>query len=121
METRFLVSKMIPGMNSRQMQQMMKQMGIQQQDIEASRVEIFCADRKIIIEPAQVAAVNMMGQKTYQVTGTVHEESLETTVDISDEDVQTVVEQANVSQEQARAAIEEADGDLAAAIMKLQQ
>lgn len=112
---------MIPGMNPRKMQQMMKQMGIQQQDIPAERVEIFCNDRKLVIEPAQVAAVNMMGQKTYQVVGEAREEALDSTPDISDEDVKTVMEQTGTTEEQARAAIESAKGDLAAAIMALQE
>jgi len=113
---------MMPGMNSRQMQQMMKQMGIQQQDIDdAVRVEIICESRKIVIEPAQVAAVNAMGQKTWQVTGPSHEESLSTEAEISDEDVETVAEQAGVDDSEARAALEETKGDLAAAIMKLQK
>lgn len=110
-------------MNSRQMQQMMKQMGIQQQDLPATKVEIYFEDRKLVIEPAQVAAVNAMGQKTFQVTGTAQEVPLEidSSVDISDEDVRTVADQTGKSADEARAAIEEADGDLAAAIMKLQE
>lgn len=109
-------------MNPRQMAKMMKQMGIQQQEIEdAQRVEIICAERKIVIEPAQVSKVNMMGQMTWQVLGEAREESLDTSVEISDEDVQTVVDQVGCSAEDARAAIEAADGDLAAAIMKLQE
>jgi nascent polypeptide-associated complex subunit alpha len=111
---------MLPGVNPRQMRQMMKQMGIQQQDIEdAVRVEIVCESRKIVIEPCQVAAVNMMGQKTWQVSGEAREESLDAKAEISDEDVRTVAEQAGVSEKEARQAIEEAEGDLAAAILKL--
>lgn len=112
---------MIPGMNPRQMQKMMKQMGIQQQEIDAHRVEIFCSDKKIIIEPADVSKVNMMGQQTFQVVGEIREESLDSTPEINDEDIQTVVEQTGVSEEDARAAIEECEGDLAEAIMKLSQ
>ena len=110
---------MIPGMNSRQMKQMMKQMGVQQQDIEAHRVIIECPDRKLVIDNPQVAKVNMMGQKTWQVVGEAREESLDTSAEINDEDVQTVVSQTNVSEEEAKKAIEEADGDLAQAIMNL--
>ena len=63
----------------------------------------------------------MMGQQTWQVLGDAREESLESAPEISDEDVATVMEQTGVSEEEARAAIEEADGDLAAAILKLQE
>jgi nascent polypeptide-associated complex subunit alpha len=115
---------MMPGMNPRKMQQMMKQMGIAQQDIDALRVEIICDDKKIVIEPCQVAAVNMMGQKTWQVSGDAHEEPLSDRsakkAEISDEDVKTVAEQAGVEEDLARETLEETDGDLAEAIMRLQ-
>ncbi len=112
---------MFPGVNPRQMQQMMKQMGIKQVEIDdALRVEIICESRRIVIEPCRVSKVNMMGQNTWQVLGEEREERLDSAPLISDEDVATVAEQAGVSEEEARAALEEAEGDLAAAIMKLQ-
>lgn len=100
----------------------MKQMGIQQVDVDnVERVEVICSDRKYIIEPAQVSKVNMMGQQTWQVVGGAREESLDTAAEISEEDVATVAETAGVSEDVARTAIEEAEGDLAAAILKLQE
>ncbi|MBR9702862.1 nascent polypeptide-associated complex protein [Candidatus Woesearchaeota archaeon] len=111
---------MIPGMNPKQMQKMMKQMGVQQEDLPVNRVDFYFDDHKIIIEPASVAIVKMMGQESFQVTGDLRKESLETSVEISDEDIQTVVDQVNCSKEDARKAIEDADGDLAAAIMSFE-
>jgi nascent polypeptide-associated complex subunit alpha len=108
-------------MNPRQMQQMMKQMGIQQVDVDANRVIIECPDKRIIIDRPQVAKVNMMGQQTWQVMGAAREEALDTAPEISDEDVQTVAEQAGVAEGEARKAIEDASGDLAEAILKLQK
>ncbi len=110
---------MFPGVNPRQMKQMMKQMGIQQQDIEATEVIIRCPDREIVITNPQVAKVNMMGQKTWQIVGEEEERSLNTKPEINEDDVKTVVEQTGVSEEKARAAIEEANGDLAQAILSL--
>ncbi|RKZ06039.1 nascent polypeptide-associated complex protein [Candidatus Fermentibacteria bacterium] len=112
---------MMPGMNPRQMQKMMKQMGIQQEEMDASRVEIFCPDKKIIIEPADVAMVDMMGQLNFQVSGQMREEPYKKAVTISEEDVAMVVERTSVSAESAREALESVDGDLAEAIMKLQE
>ncbi|MBT3814276.1 nascent polypeptide-associated complex protein [Candidatus Woesearchaeota archaeon] len=108
---------MMPGMNPRKMQQMMKQMGIQQVDIPATEVIIKTADKEIIITNPSVAKVNMMGQENFQISGNVEERELSTAPDISEDDVKTVMEQANVSEEQAKAAIEGAEGDLAEAIM----
>ena len=107
-------------MNKKQMQRMMKQMGIKQQEIEASEVVRKCQDREIVIPNPSVAKVNMMGQDTWQITGAAQERSLDSKPDISEEDVQTVMAQAGASEEEAREAIEEADGDLAEAIMNLQ-
>jgi len=112
---------MIPGMNPRMMKQAMKRMGIKQEEIDdAEQVIIKCSGREIVIDSPGVSKVNMMGQDTFQVVGEISERELTTTPDISEEDVKTVMEQTKVSEEKARAAIEEADGDLAKAIMNLQ-
>ena len=110
---------MIPGMNPRKMQQMMKRMGIQQIDIPATEVIIKTEDKEIVITEPSVAKVNMMGQETFQISGSIHEREKETKPEISEDDIKTVAEQASVSLEDAKAAIEECDGDLAEAIMKL--
>ncbi len=110
---------MFPGVNPRQMKQMMKQMGIQQQEIEATEVIIRCPGKEIVITNPQVSKVNMMGQKTWQVVGEEEERSLDTKPDINEDDVKTVMEQTSASEEEARKAIEEANGDLATAILQL--
>ena len=102
------------------MKQAMKRMGMQQEDIDAKRVIIETPEKRIVFDDPQVAKINMMGQDTWQLTGETREEALDTTPDISQEDIQTVKDQAGVSEEQAKEAIEQADGDLAAAIMHLQ-
>ncbi|MBW2997201.1 nascent polypeptide-associated complex protein [Candidatus Woesearchaeota archaeon] len=112
---------MMPGMNPRKMAQMMKKMGIQQTEIDATEVIIKTPDKELVITDPQVSKVNMMGQETLQIVGAIHEREIETEPDISEDDIKTVMEQANVSEEQAKAAIEEHKGDLAAAIMSLQK
>jgi len=100
---------------------MMKQLGIQQVDIPAKEVIIKMEDKEIVISNPSVAKVNMMGQETFQISGEVEERELSTTPDISQEDVKTVMEQAHVSEQEARKAIEDANGDLAEAIITLQK
>ena len=112
---------MIPGMNPRQMKQMMKQMGIKQVEIDATKVIIETPSSRLIIDNPQVSRVNMMGQDTWQVVGAHREEALDTTPEISNDDVQTVVDQTKASEEDARKAIEDANGDLAEAILNLTQ
>jgi nascent polypeptide-associated complex subunit alpha len=110
---------MMPGMNPRKVQQMMKQMGIQQVDVPATEVIIKTENKTIIITNPSVQKVNMMGQENFQVSGEIHEQANSTTPDISEEDVKTVMEQANVSEEKAKEALDKSKGDLAEAIMNL--
>ena len=108
-------------MNPRQMQQAMKKMGIKQIEIPATEVIIKTKDKELVIINPQVSKVNMMGQETFQVVGEVHEREQSTTPDISEEDVQTVVEQTGCSEEEAKTTLEENEGDLAEAIIKLKK
>lgn len=108
-------------MNQRQMRQAMQRMGIKQIEVEAQAVIIKTADKDIIIENPSVAKVNMMGQETWQITGKAIEQPTSSQPTISEEDIKTVATQANVDQEKAEKALVEADGDIAAAIMQLQE
>ena len=113
---------MFPGMNPRKMQQMMKRMGIQQAEIPATEVIIKTEDKEIIITEPSVSKVNMVGQETFQISGQVNERERATAeIEINEDDVKTVMEQANVDEEKAREALENSKGDLAKAIMDLQK
>lgn len=112
---------MMPGVNPRQMQAMMKKMGITQQDIEAEVVIIKLTDnREIIIRNPSIQKVNMMGQKNYQISGDEEIVSSSVIPDVSEEDINTVAEQAGVNKEKAKAAILKNKGDLAQAIIDLE-
>lgn len=112
---------MFPGMNPRKMNQMMKQMGIKQVDIPATEVIIKTEEKEIIITNPSVQRVNMMGQENFQISGDIEEREHSTTPEISEEDIKTVMEQANCSEDEAKAALEKSQGDLAEAIMNLTQ
>lgn len=106
------------GLNPKKMQAMMKQFGMSQEDINASRVIIEKSDKsKIIIENPSVAKMNVQGNEMFQISGDVKEESSEPKT--SEADVKTVMEKTKVSETKARKALEETDGDLAEAILKL--
>ena len=106
-------------MNPRDMQKAMKRLGIQQQELDALEVIIKLKDRDIIITNPSVSKVNMMGQETFQVTGTIEEREKSSEPEISAEDIETVSGQTGVSHEDAAAAIKKHSGDLAAAILEL--
>ena len=112
---------MFPGINPRQMKQAMRKMGMEQQDMDVQEVIFRMNDKILVISNPSVSKINMMGQETYQVVGEVREQSIDTTPDISDEDVQTVIDQAGCSKEKAIKAINNSKGDLAEAIMSLRQ
>lgn len=99
----------------------MKKMGIQQVEIPATEVIIRTADSEIVIAEPQVSKINMMGQVSYQVTGEAHESPRSSEPEISHEDIETVMEQAGVSEAAAKKAIAETKGDLAQAILSLKQ
>ncbi len=106
------------GMNPKDLAKAMKKMGIKQEEIEAEEVIIKCADKDIIVKNPHVVRINAMGQDSLQISGEIIEQ--EAVVQISDEDVQTVASQANVSEKDAKKALEENNGDLAQAIISLQ-
>ena len=110
-------------MNKKQMKQMerqMKKMGMKMEDLEGAREVIIRFDEKeLIIDNPSVSLMNVMGQETYQIEGKAREVELEYEVEIPDEDIEMVANSANVSKEDAKAALEECKGDLAEAIMKL--
>ena len=111
---------MFPGMNPREMQKAMKRLGIKQEEIEAEIVIIKAADRDFIIRNPKVSRVNMMGQETFQISGEIEEAEKSAKAEINEEDITTVMDQANCSREDAASALEEANGNIAKAIMNLQ-
>jgi len=110
-------------MNPKQMQKMLKRMGIKVDEIEAQRVVIEGADKDIVIENPQVMLTKMPNQEMFQISGDVTEvdkdEAVGTEPEITDEDIAMVAEQAGVGNEQAEEALLETRGDIAEAILKL--
>ncbi|MBU1201946.1 MAG: nascent polypeptide-associated complex protein [Nanoarchaeota archaeon] len=110
---------MFPGINPRQMKQAMKKMGLQQTELDVLQVIFKMKDVDLVIDNPSVSKINMMGQETYQVVGEVREQKADATPEISEEDIQTVVEQVGCLEKEAKKALEETKGDLALAIMNL--
>ncbi|MEI8364566.1 MAG: nascent polypeptide-associated complex protein [archaeon] len=107
---------MIPGMNGldpRRINAMMKQMGIENKEIEAKRVIIETDKGKIIINNPSVTEINMQGNKSFQIAGDVSEEKGN---EIPEEDIIMVSESANTSRDKAKKLLIETKGDIAEAI-----
>ena len=105
----------MPGMDPKQMQKLMKQMGIKSDDIAATKVTIELKEggRLVIFEPS-VVQIDMNGEKTFQIGGKLHEEK-----DAGEDDIKMVMESAGCSREEAQAALRETGGDIAEAIIHL--
>lgn len=110
-------------MNPREARRMMQRMGLNMGAMPDVEQVIFkTSSKEIIVENPEVAVMEMHGQKIFQVTGEkIVEKAVEKAVKIPEEDVQLVATQARVSPEQARAALEQTNGDLAQAILLLSQ
>lgn len=121
---------MFPGLNPKKMQAMMKQMGIAQQEIDANRVVIESDDGNIIINNPSVVKINMNGQENFQISGEISEEKAEeetssSEVEAEEEqnnqeaDIHTIMEKVGCLEQEAKTALEKADGDLTEALILL--
>ncbi|MBI2652538.1 nascent polypeptide-associated complex protein [Candidatus Woesearchaeota archaeon] len=111
---------MFPGMNPREMQKAMKRLGIKQEEIEAEEVIIKTPEKDLVIKNPHVSKVNMMGQETIQIVGDITEVNKNETIEVNDDDMATVMEQTNCTKQEALEALGESNGNLAEAILRLQ-
>jgi len=119
---------MMPNMDPRQMAKLMNQMGIKNVQIPSIKVVIYKEDGStLVVENPNVMEITMSGQKSFQITGDVTEgaageesEAGAASSRPSEDDISLVAEQAKTTKEKAKAALEEADGDIAEAIMLLE-
>jgi nascent polypeptide-associated complex subunit alpha len=127
-------------MDDRKMQQMMKQMGIDMQALDAEEVVIRTPDEELVFSDADVQRMDAQGQQTYTVVGDPEsrargeseatddsggDQETGDAADAADDDipqgdVELVAQRAGVGEDDARSALEDNDGDLAAAIADLE-
>ncbi len=107
---------MFPGINPKQLKAAMKKMGMKQEDLDAEEVVIKLSDKELIIKNPSVAKVEVMGQETFQISGDVEEKTLEK---FKEEDINLVVSQVNCTEEEARKALQQSNGNIAEAVIKL--
>ena len=105
-------------LNPKKMQALMKQMGMNQQEINASKVTIEKTDgTNIVIENPQVISITVQGKESFQVSGDIKQESEASR--ITEEDVKQVMEKTSCTANQAKEVLENVKGDLAEAILEL--
>lgn len=105
------------GGDPRQIKRAMKQLGVDIEQLDdVERVVIERTDSKLVFEDPQVSVMEAQGQEIYQIVGKPTEQAA---YEPSDEDVDLVVDRADVSEDEAREALIEAEGDIADAVMSL--
>ena len=117
------------GMSPKKMKGMLKNMGIDIEELEnVSEVVIRMPDKEIVVTNPSVAIMDAHGTRSFQISGDATERAVfgagqetaaEIQIEIPDSDVQLVAAQTGANLQEAKAALLEAKGDLAAAIMKL--
>ena len=106
-------------LGDRQTRRMMDRMGINMKEIpDVEEVIIRTPSKDIHIVGASVSEVNAQGNRIFQVMGEVEEVEKEQKK-FSEEDILLVQQQSNVTREKAIAALEESDGEVAKAILRL--
>ena len=106
---------MFPNLDPKKMQAVMKQMGINQEEISASKVIIEKENgSKLIINNPSITKIKMQNQESFQITGDVSEKEEE----FSEEDIKILMQKTNCNRNEAEKALKETR-DLAEAILKL--
>jgi len=105
---------------NREMRRMMDKMGLDMKEIPNVQEVIIKTDKKeIIVSKPSVTEMKAKDNSIFTVTADFYEEKeLEVPI-FSEEDIQLVSQQAGVDEEKAKSALEEAQGDLARAILLL--
>ena len=106
--------------DNRQTRRMLERMGINFEPIEdVQEVIIRTKYKDIVVKEASVSEIKAKGTRMFQVVGENVEEVVREKPKFSEEDVLLVAQQTGVSNERAKVALEESNGDLAQAILKL--
>jgi alpha-NAC-related protein len=111
---------MFPGMgkmNPKQMGAMLKQFGIQSEELKANRVVFETDEGKIIIDSPQITTMKMSGQTIYSI---INKTKKKTTL-FSNNDIAIITQQTKHSKTNTKKALKGSKNNLAKAIMALKK
>jgi len=116
--------KLSPRQLRRMQARMLGNLGLDLKELGvADEVMIKLPEKEIVLRGASIIEMKLEGERVYQIIGGEVEEKkpseAEEKYEPSQEDIMLVAAQANVSEEEARNALIEAEGDLAKAILLL--
>jgi len=101
------------------MAKMMKQMGVDMDEINADKVEVHMGDEKLVFKNPSLSKIDAQGNEIFQLQGSYSKEEKSGEDEVPDEDIDLVVEKTGVDRDEAEEALKEAD-EVADAIMELQ-
>ena len=106
-------------MDNRQARRAMERMGINMNEVpDVQEVVIRTSSKELHVTNASVSEIMAQGNRIFQVVGEVEEVAVQKKT-FKDEDILLVQQEAGVTRERAVAALEESDGEVARAILKL--
>ncbi|MEM3637868.1 MAG: nascent polypeptide-associated complex protein [Conexivisphaerales archaeon] len=113
-------SNRIDLIDNRQARRLMERMGLTMNQMNnVIEVTIVSKDKQIKLKNPQVFEISAKGSRIFQITSEDVEESAIKSSTIKEEDITLVMNQAGVDRDTAEAALQEAEGDIALAIMRL--
>lgn len=107
---------MFGKMDPKKIQEMMKKLNMNVQQIDAEEVIIKTKNKNIVISKPEVMIANMMGKDVYQISGEVSESE-----SISEKDIEMVMEKTGKDRDVVVKKLEELNNDLARAIIELKK
>lgn len=96
------------------MSKMMKQMGMDMEELNADKVEVKIGDKKLVFDSPEISKINVQNQEVFQLQGSYREVE-----EVNQEDVELVMEKTDASEDEAKEALKKHD-DVTEAVMDLQ-
>ncbi len=111
---------MMPNLDPKAIKSMMNRMGMKSEDVDAIKVIIECADKNIIITNPEVMKVEMKGNISFQISGTVSEDEKLINIEINNDDIDLIVEKTGISdRNKIIEELKKNNGDVALTIINL--
>tara|TARA_B100001013_G_scaffold149559_1_gene88803 strand:+ start:1641 stop:1946 length:306 start_codon:yes stop_codon:yes gene_type:complete len=99
---------------------MLEKMGINLEEVpDVEEVIIKTKEKELILKKVNVSKIKAKDTEMFQIVAEEIEEIIKENKEIDEKDIHLVAQQAKVSLETAKIALEESNGDLAQAILKL--
>ncbi|MCL4381062.1 MAG: nascent polypeptide-associated complex protein [Candidatus Marsarchaeota archaeon] len=113
---------MIPNLDPKAIKSMMNRMGMKSEGIDAIKVIIECADKNIVISNPEVMKIEMQGNTSFQISGSVSETGKSVEIEISDDDISLIAEKTGISDKsRITEELKKNNGDVALTIINLTQ